>query len=145
MGAAAVFTTALIAAPAVVPVLESTRHDQELADTAHDVPAPASVANAPAVAPAQPLTVARVEAVPVATHRTVVPARRRLRTTSLPPAIRLGLPSPAIATGPAPTILAANVVIDRPSRPLARKLAGFVTGDGTYAVQPFPRISSDRH
>jgi len=139
MGVAAVITTALIAVPAVLP----------LVGNAHDAPPAHSIADTPPLAPAvsiaQPVTVARVEAVPAAIQRTAVPAQRRLRATSLPPAIRrVGLPSPAIASGPAPTILAANVAIDRSSRPLARRFAGFLTGDGTYSVRPFPTVSADR-
>ena len=154
MGAAAVLTTALIAAPAVLPLVESAHQDQELADAAHDAPV-VSVANVPAAQPvalptaaagAQPVTIARVEVVPASIQRRAAPAQRRLRSTPLPPAIRtIALPSPAVASGPEPAILVATAAVDRPSRPLARKLAGFLTGDGTYSVRPFPTVSANRH
>ena len=145
MCAAAVITTALMAVPAVLPLVDGTHHDQQLAEPVHDAPM-RSIPITPVVVVAQPVRVAHVEVVPPAIEQTAVPLRRRLRATSLPPAIRVtGLPLPAIASGPAPTILATTMGIERPSRPLARKLAGFLTGDGTYSVRPFPTVTAGRH
>jgi hypothetical protein len=43
-----------------------------------------------------------------------------------------------------PDVVTVSARMDTPRRPLARRLAGFLTGDGTHTIRPFPTVSTER-
>ena len=112
---AAVVTTALIAAPLVTPPAGSANVSSETVLPAH------SYAGAvPAVA------VEEVEALPVASPP---PSPVRIRPRVRPEAL-----------------VAANVAPQRGEgrKPLGRKLTGWLVGDGSIAIRPFPAVPEVR-
>jgi hypothetical protein len=141
MFVAATITAGLIVAPAVAP------RDQYVTLLAsRSVPSLTSA----------PLTVdSRFESPVVNTPRPSVRASGTTRrtapiaTTSTPPTW-----NPSRITTTLPAVVAVNenletpVVVterlDAPRKPLARRLAGFFTGDGTHTIRPFPTVSTER-
>jgi hypothetical protein len=139
MSAAAVITTALIAAPIF---LQHDTAPPTLVDptviTAEAVPAPVLIQ---AISPA---TFDRhfVRSAPASVSTSAsAPVRRRARADVAP--VRASLSSRPIAMA-APVLVAANMTSVRPSKPLGKRIAGLFTGDGTYSVRPFPTISTER-
>jgi len=132
MSAAAVITTALIAAPILLPHATGVPALVEPTTiTAEAVPVPLLIQSI------SPSTLnARV--VPVALSP--APARRRERPMGSPQA-RLASRPIAMST---PVLVAVNTNASRPSRPIGKRIAGLFTGDGTYSVRPFPTISTER-
>ena len=132
MSAAAVITTALIAAPILLP---------------RDTGVPALVDLATVTAEAVPVPLL-IQSIGPSTFNTRVtpaaltpaPVRRRERATASP---RIRLASPPIATS-APVLVAANTTASHASKPLGKRIAGLFTGDGTYSVRPFPTIPAER-
>ena len=132
MSAAAVITTALIAAPILLP------HDTgipPLVDpaiiTAQAVPVPLLI---------QSISPSTFTARATPSASAAVPARRRERPASSP--VRLA--SRSISTT-SPVLVAVNTTgVRASSKPLGKRIAGIFTGDGTYSVRPFPTISTER-
>jgi len=134
MSAAAVITTALIAAPILLP---------------HDAGVPALLDPATIAAEAVPVplliqsigsSTLNAHVTPATVTVTPAPARRRERPVA-PPQARLA--SRPMTTS-APLLVAANTTAARASKPLGKRIAGLFTGDGTYSVRPFPTISTER-
>ena len=132
MSAAAVITTALIAAPILLP------HDTGIPPlvnpatiTAQAVPVPLLI---------QSISPSTFNARATRPAPAAVPARRRERPASSP--VRLASrPIPTTS----PVLVAVNTTGMRaPSKPLGKRIAGIFTGDGTYSVRPFPTISTER-
>jgi hypothetical protein len=125
MVVAAVITAGLIVAPAIAP------RDQAVALLASRSVEP--IAGSPL------LVDVRFEP-PV-----VVTPRARVRTAGI---TRRSLTSSpvSIATPVAamPDVVTVSARMDTPRRPLARRLAGFLTGDGTHTIRPFPTVSTER-
>jgi len=132
MSAAAVITTALIAAPILLP------HDA-------GVPALVDPATITAEAVPVPLLIQSIGPSTLNTHVTpasvtVTPARRRERPMAPAQARLTSRPM----TTSAPLLVAVNTTGSRASKPLGKRIAGLFTGDGTYSVRPFPTISTER-
>ena len=132
MSAAAVITTALIAAPMLLPRDTGV---PALVDpttiTAQAVPVPLLIQSI------SPSTLnARVTPAAVSP----APARRRDRPMASPQ-VRLASRPMAMST---PVLVATNMTGSRPSKPIGKRIAGLFTGDGTYSVRPFPTISTER-
>jgi hypothetical protein len=124
MSAAAVITAGLMVAPAILP------RDQD--------PTPLASRSVPSEATAPVFVAMRFEP-PVLV--TTMPARIALpvrRTTTVSPR---WMARPATTTTP---VVAVTARMDVPRKPLARRLAGFLTGDGTHAIRPFPTIPTER-
>jgi hypothetical protein len=131
MSAAAMITTALIAAPMLLP--------REHAAPALVDPAIISASAVPTPALIQALTV-RADDRGTSRPSTILKKRRdRAPLPSAPPR----LASRRVAAT-APVLVAMNTATSRPSKPLGKRLAGIFTGDGTYAVRPFPTIATER-
>jgi len=133
MSAAAMITTALIAAPMLLPRGSAS---PLLVDptvlTAEAVPTPLLI---------QTLGTRPAELTPVRTAAVVSVKRHRDRATAASSPVRLvGRPLPASA----PVLVAVNTSVPRASKPLGKRLAGLFTGDGTYSVRPFPTVSTER-
>ena len=126
MSAAAVITTALIAAPMIGPYVGNEEGGLEAEPHS-------SLVVAVAVPDARPIAVSTTSA-SVAGLRPKQPLAPRAVATGLDRIVRV---SPA-------QIVAANAASSRSSKPLGRKLAGLLTGDGTYSVRPFPTVPADR-
>jgi len=132
MSAAAVITTALIAAPILLP------HDA-------GVPALLDPATITAEAVPVPLLIQSIGPSTLNAHVTpasvtVTPARRRERPMAPAQARLTSRPM----TTSAPLLVAVNTTGSRASKPLGKRIAGLFTGDGTYSVRPFPTISTER-
>jgi len=134
MSAAAVITTALIAAPILLP------HDtgvpalvDPVAITAEAVPVPALIQS---IGP----STLNVHVMPAAVTVTPPPTRRRERPMPPPQARLTSRPM----TTSAPLLVAVNTTGSRASKPLGKRLAGLFIGDGTYSVRPFPTVSTER-
>ena len=132
MSAAAVITTALIAAPILLP------HDagvpalvDPVAITAEAVPVPALIQS---IGPSTLNTHVTPASV------TVTPARRRERPMAPAQARLTSRPM----TTSAPLLVAVNTTGSRASKPLGKRIAGLFIGDGTYSVRPFPTVSTER-
>jgi hypothetical protein len=131
MAAAAVITAGLIAAPGIAP-----RDETGATLAARSVP---SVSTAPT------LVATRFEAPVLVTGMTAVtrlPTRTALPVRRTPTASSRWVARPATTTA---TVVAVTARMDVPRKPLARRLAGFLTGDGTHAIRPFPTIPTERH
>lgn len=118
MSAAAVITTALIAAPAIVP----REHE-----------APPLVVRSIVLATVAPIHAAGQIQTPVEIRMAERAVTARRRDSAAPP---------ASARGTRVTAVAAR--LDASGKPLARKLAELLTGDGTYIVRPFPTVPAER-
>lgn len=148
MSAAAVITTALIAAPILLP---------------HQTGIPLLVDPTVITASAVP-TLALIPTISSSTLDTHVarsvaastPTRRRERapltsssssysssSSSSSSSGPVRLASRPIAAS-APVLMAVNTTSVRPSKTFGKRLAGIFTGDGTYSVRPFPTISTER-
>jgi len=134
MSAAAVITTALIAAPILLP------HDagvpalvDPVAITAEAVPVPALIQS---IGP----STLNVHVMPAAVTVTPPPTRRRERPMPPPQARLTSRPM----TTSAPLLVAVNTTGSRASKPLGKRIAGLFIGDGTYSVRPFPTVSTER-
>jgi len=146
MSAAALITTALIAAPILLP---------------HQSGIPLLVDPTVITASAVP-TLALIPTISSSTLDTHVarsaaastPTRRRERapltsyssSSSYSSSYSSGpvrLASRPIAAS-APVLMAVNTTSVRPSKTFGKRLAGIFTGDGTYSVRPFPTISTER-
>jgi hypothetical protein len=132
MSAAAVITTALIAAPIFLP---------------HDTGVPALVNPTTLTAEAVPVPLLIQSISPSTLNARVTPAalppaaaRRRERAMASPQ-VRLASRPIAMST---PVLVAVNTTGSHPSKPLGKRIAGLFTGDGTYSVRPFPTISTER-
>jgi hypothetical protein len=126
MAAAAVITTALIAAPMVGPYVDE---DEAGLDAAPH----ASLVMAVAVPDSRQIAaVARSSSA-----RTTASEKRPIAARPLAAMSRLATANPS-------TIAAASAAAHRSSKPFGRKLAGLFTGDGTYTVRPFPTVPSER-
>jgi hypothetical protein len=135
MVVAAVITAGLIVAPAIAP------RDQAVALlTSRSVPA---LTSAPFI------VASRLEpAVVVPTTSSARPSRSR-RHAVIAPAVYDVTASPvtsAVLTVSArqqdPVVVTAR--LEGARKPLARRLAGFLTGDGTHSIRPFPTVSTER-
>jgi hypothetical protein len=120
--AAGVMTSALIVAPALVPL------GQRIPVVAENRVSPAAAAPMPAAAHVDAPLVSRV------------PARAET-------AVRRGA-----AARPAPRFRASgthaaveNATVDGSRKPLGRRFAELFTGDGAYSVRPFPGVAGERH
>src|SRR3954470_7327684 len=133
MSAAAMITTALIAAPMLLP---------------HDSGAPLLVNPSILMAEAIPtpaLIPMRSRAVESVSGRmSPVAAPRRRRERAVLPSSPVRLASMPIATVAPPVLVAVEASNARPSKPLGKRLAGLLPGDGTYTVRPFPTIPTER-
>jgi len=130
MAAAAVITAGLIAAPGIAP-----RYETGATLAARSVP---SISTAPT------LVATRFEAPVLVTGMTAVtrlPTRTALPVRRTPTASSRWVARPATTTA---TVVAVTARMDVPRKPLARRLAGFLTGDGTHAIRPFPTIPTER-
>jgi hypothetical protein len=136
MVVASVITAGLIVAPAIAP------RDQAVALlTSRSVP---TLTSAPFIVDS------RLEPpVVVTTTSSARPSRSRRTTSGIAPALYHSSASPvtpAVLTVRArqqdPVVVTARLESSR--RPLARRLAGFLTGDGTHPIRPFPTVSSER-
>jgi hypothetical protein len=126
IAASAVLSTVLIAAPVVGPLL--TRDEAAppaVLLTASAAPRPASVPSGPIVAAAAvvPQKAARPD--------------RRVRAAIVPP---LALPPASSVSAAAASPDADNPPASAQRKPLARRLTGILTGDGSYTVRPFPTV-----
>jgi hypothetical protein len=140
MFVAATITAGLIVAPAVAP------RDQYVTLLAsRSVPSLTSA----------PLTVdSRFESPVVNTPRPSVRASGTTRRTASIATTSSPTWNPGPITTTLPAVVAVNqnletpVVVtarlDAPRKPLARRLAGFFTGDGTHTIRPFPTVSTER-
>jgi hypothetical protein len=136
MAAAAVITAGLIAAPGIAP-----RDDTGTLLIARSI---RSVSNAP-------LLVATRFETPAVSH-VQAPAVSRMPSRGASATRRLDTPSPswsarAVRTPAVVAVTARvemNARMDASRKPLARRLAGFFTGDGTHAIRPFPTVPSER-
>lgn len=126
MSAAAVITAGLMVAPAILP------RDQD--------PTPLASRSVPSEATAPVFVAMRFEPPVVVT---TIPARHALTTRRTTTASPAWVPGPSTTT--TSTIVALTARMDTPRKPLARRLAGFLTGDGTHAIRPFPTVSTERH
>lgn len=126
MSAAAVITTALIAAPMVGPYVGSDENELDAAPHA-------SLVMAVAVPDARPIAAV----VPALSAGTTFTEKRRIAARSISAMSRIATASPS-------TIAAASAAANRSSKPFGRKLAGLFIGDGTHAVRPFPTVPSER-
>jgi hypothetical protein len=124
MSAAAVITAALMVAPAILP------RDQD--------PTPLASRSVPSITTAPVLVATRFEPPVVVT---TMPARHILMTRRTATGSAAWAPRPATTTA---TVVAVTARMDTPRKPLARRLAGFLTGDGTHAIRPFPTIPTER-
>ena len=136
MSAAAVITTALIAAPILLPSDSGVR---PLVDptviTAGAVPTPALI---------QTISPATFDTRLAHSGSASVSSRRRQRpSASVSSSSPVRLASRPVAAA-APVLVAVNMTSVRPSKNLGRKIAGLFIGDGTYSVRPFPTISTER-
>jgi len=132
MSAAAVITTALIAAPILLP------HDS-------GVPAPVDPAAITADAVPVPLLIQSIHPSTLTANVTpaavtAAPLRRRARPAAAPQA-RLASRPMTMST---PVLVAVNTTPSHASKPLGKRIAGLFTGDGSYSVRPFPSISTER-
>jgi hypothetical protein len=124
---AAVITTALIAAPLITPssggpdVAESTLPAQSFAGT---VPAIALAEERPAA----PQQVARAR----------VRASGRLMASAVP---AMALQPRVMASTGYARLMTASAARSESRKPLSRKLTGWLTGDGTHTVRPFPTVA----
>ena len=130
---AAVITTVLIAAPFMTPI-----------GGGHEV--------ADGVLPAQPFAAA-VTLVALAENdpESLLVSRDSTRATRRAPGRSRSVAVPSIAVQPevVGTTGAARVAVVAPARsasrkPLSRKLTGWLTGDGTHTVRPFPTVAGSR-
>lgn len=112
---AAVITTALIAAPLITPPAGGAHVSSETALPAYSF---AGVVHAVAVADVDTRII-----------RVTPPARARARTR-----VRTEIQGIANATNER----------SEPRKALGRKLTGWLTGDGTIAVRPFPTVFDER-
>ena len=141
MFVAATITAGLIVAPAVAPrdqyvTLLASRSVPSLTSTPLTVD---SRFESPVVATPRPSVRA------VTTHRTASIAT----TTSTSPTwnlspIATALPAVVAANENLETPVVVTAQLDAPRKPLARRLAGFFTGDGTHTIRPFPTVSTER-
>lgn len=135
---AAVVTTALIAAPFITPPPGSRGASSEPTLPAQSF---VGVAAAVSVADADPISVVRPRA-----RAAARPARARLETrlvANAGPAV--AIQAEAIGTsGASGSVAVAEMDVDRETqrKPLARKLTGWLTGDGTHAIRPFPTVAT---
>ena len=141
MSAAAVITTALIAAPILLP--HQTGIPLLVDPTVITASAVPTLALIPTISSSTLDThVARSAAAPAPTRR-----RERAPLTSYSSSSYSSAPvrlaSRPIAAA-APVLMAVNTTSVRPSKTFGKRLAGIFTGDGTYSVRPFPTISTER-
>ena len=124
---AAVITTALIAAPLVTP-------PSETADVA-SLPAQSFAAAVAAVAVGDMQTSPVVrERIRVAASRARLRASTRFASAAVAPIAVL--PQAVGTSGATPA--------SAPRKPLSRRLTGWLTGDGTHTVRPFPSVTPGR-
>ena len=135
MVVAAAITAGLIVAPAIAP------RDQAVALLASR--------SVPALTSAPFIVDSRLEpAVVVPTPSSARPTRSR-RHTAIAPALYDLSASPVTAA--ALTVrarqqdpVAVTARLESSRKPLARRLASFLTGDGTHSIRPFPTVSTER-
>jgi hypothetical protein len=132
MSAAAMITTALIAAPMLLPHDSLPAFVDPAIITAGAIPTPSLIQSLSAPAPQYRVVRASAAA---------VPQRRRERAPL--PASPVQLASTPVAVS-APVLVAMETSSTRPPKPLGKRIAGLFTGDGTYTVRPFPTISTER-
>ena len=130
---AAVVTTALIAAPLISPTPDGG-----------GMPL-AALPAASYAAPVASVAVADIAGSPILRELAKTTARKRLRGTpfnsmTLVPDARQD-PGLAAASEVPVTTHAAG---EQPRKPLARRLTGWLTGNGTHPVRPFPSIPAGR-
>jgi hypothetical protein len=135
MSAAAMITTALIAAPMLLP------HDSGAPLLVNPSILMAEAIPTPALIPMRSRA---VESVSGRMTMTPVAAPKRRRERAVLPSSPVRLASMPIATVAAPVLVAVEASNARPSKPLGKRLAGLLTGDGTYTVRPFPTIPTER-
>lgn len=145
---AAVITTALIAAPLVMPAPDAApaiavRQPQMFVAAAAVVAPAASTSEPPIVAAMAAVTPQRVavsgrrlrdrgEAISAG----AAPLRRRAPVMSV-------VARPAVESfGLAPVLIAANAAREVPRKTLSRRLTGWLIGSGTPAVRPFPSVTT---
>jgi hypothetical protein len=136
MFAAAIITTAITAAAFMGPRrIDAPAIVQRPPASSEGAPA-AVFASLPAPAPS-PVRVERA-----ASSRRVRPLSSRsvIRAAAVEPAVDITV-IPAAAIEPA---LDVTVAAAAPRKPLARKLAGFLTGSGAHTVHPFPTLPAER-
>jgi hypothetical protein len=122
MSAAAVITAGLIVAPALSP------RDQDQS--------PLASRTIQAINGSPVLVATRFEPpVIVAASPARVPLSPRRTTT----ASSTWVPRPAMTT-----VVTVSARMESPRKPLARRLAGFLTGDGSHTIRPFPTVPADR-
>ena len=134
MFAAATITAGLMVAPAIAP------HDQYVALLASRSVHPITTA---------PVVVASrfVESPIVTTARRPVRAAAVRRAMTPPALVASAVRTPPVVVAvnarlEPPVVL--NARLDNPRKPLGRRLAGFLTGDGTHSIRPFPTVSTER-
>ena len=131
---AAVLTTALIAAPLISPA----------PDGGSGRP-PAALPAASYAAPVAAVAVADIAGSPILRELAKTTARTKLRST--PFNSMIVMPDARQAPGFAPTgdvPVTTHAAREQPRKPLARRLTGWLTGNGTHSVRPFPSIPTDR-
>jgi hypothetical protein len=124
MAAAAVITTGLIAVPMVGPYVGE---DGQL-----DAQPRAALVTAVAAPDSRPIA-----ALAIATSTVPAAATRRIAARPIAGLTRAATAAPSQG-------VAASAASGRSPKPFGRKLAGLFTGDGTYAVRPFPTVPSER-
>jgi hypothetical protein len=131
---AAVVTTALIAAPLMPPT----------PDGGSGLP-PAALPAASYAAPVASVAVADIAGSPILRELSRTTARNKQRGTPLKAMTLV----PDASQGPG-LALADYVPVttdrarEQPRKPLSRRLAGWLTGNGTHSVRPFPTVPADR-
>jgi hypothetical protein len=137
MFVAATITAGLIVAPAIAP------RDQFVALLASR--------SVPTLTSAPFIVDSRLEPpVAVTTTSSARPSRIRRTTTAIAPPshdltarpVTLAAVLNVSARHQDPVVVTARLESSR--KPLARRLAGFLTGDGSHSIRPFPTVSSER-
>jgi hypothetical protein len=136
MIAAAITTTAITAAPFMGPrPIEAPAIVQRPPASSEGAPAAVFASlTAPAPSPVRLERAASIRRVRPLSSRSVV------RTVAVEPAVAITV-IPAAAIEPASDVIVAATA---PRKPLARKLAGFLTGSGAHTVHPFPTLPTER-
>jgi hypothetical protein len=141
---AAVITTALIAAPLVSP---SVRGAAGWADAALPAQSYAGPVIAVAVADTQGWPALRIVSRPPASSN-VRPAGR-LSAHALPAVALPAVAVPAVAVPEAVGTSGEGPITPEPAargirKPLSQRLSGWLVGDGSHSIRPFPSIASVR-
>jgi hypothetical protein len=133
---AAVITTAMIAAPLVAPEPVSVLSVAERSAGSAPLPAVPVVALS-----AVPGTAILLAPAPVAPPRVRQRAAVRFDSVLTPPASVRAEEDLAAVTPYYTPVAAAQ---ETPRRPLGRRLTGWLTGNGTHTIRPFPTVASLR-